>query len=72
MIQKLGMDLQMAAKQLPIEKYAAAYKSALVRMQRFLEADVLIPDPHPYNLALTDDGGWACLQSICLVWALFS
>lgn len=56
-VEKLGVDMTQACKDLSLKAFAHAYKMALVRMVSFLQNKVLIPDPHAYNISMTRDGG---------------
>ena len=50
------MDLQAAARELNLQEYVDAYKSALWALRHMLLLGVAIPDPHPYNLSMMPAG----------------
>ena len=58
-VSKLGQDLQAAAGQINLREYITAYEAALWALRHMLELGVVVPDPHPYNLAMERDGGRA-------------
>ena len=50
------MDLQDAARELNLQEYVDAYKSALWALRHMLLLGVAIPDPHPYNWSMMPAG----------------
>ena len=51
-VSKLGQDLQTAAYAVPLDAYCKAYKAAVWATSIFAAQDVVVTDPHPYNVAL--------------------
>ena len=51
-VSKLGYDMQTAAGTLEWNDYLAAYQGALKALRCMLQLGVVVPDPHPYNLAV--------------------
>ena len=60
-VTKLGDDLQVAARKIDCRAYVEAYRSALWALRRILHLGVVMPDPHPYNLAMEGGGGTRAL-----------
>ena len=56
LVSKLGDDMQAAAGKLDLTSFVAAYKAALWALHHMLKLGVVVPDPHPYNLALEAGG----------------
>jgi hypothetical protein len=60
-VTKLGDDMQVAAGKVECGTYVEAYRSALWALRHMLHLGVVMPDPHPYNLAMVGDGSTLAL-----------